>query len=128
MRPQRLDVGNLEPRALHAALDIADGVELAIRKDITIDELGGTRFLPAFNVMGDAMVEEQAEGFEQAVNGGKVDRQILQSDVLKHADTGHLVVNRFTRKVAVVPQLKRYPICQTGLRDALTRQLQLSLA
>jgi len=43
VRTQRLHVGNLEAAALHAAQDVADRVELAIRKDVAVDEFGRER-------------------------------------------------------------------------------------
>ena len=47
--------------------------------------------------------------------------------MLEHADTGNLVIHRIALKIAVVPQLDRHPILETGLGDALARQVQLLL-
>ena len=65
---QRFDICDFKPGVLHAALNVADGIELTVWKDVAINKLGGTRFVPSFDVMGDAMVQKQACGFKQAVN------------------------------------------------------------
>lgn len=58
MRSQSFDVVNFEPGALHAELDVADAIELAIGKDVTVDEPGGRRLFPPFLIVRDAVVEE----------------------------------------------------------------------
>ena len=125
MRPQRLDIGDLELGALHEALNVADGIELSVRKHVAVDEFGGHRRFPPFRVVRDAVIEEQTPGFEQAVHGRKIHRQILQSDMLKHTHAGHLVVNRFSGQIPIVQQFNAHPLRQAGLLDSLAGHLQL---
>ena len=58
VRPQPLDIRDLELRTLHAALYIADGIELSVRKYVSIDEFGGHRRRPALAVMRNAVIQK----------------------------------------------------------------------
>lgn len=124
---QGLDIFDLEPRALHAERDIADAIEFAIGKHITIDERCLDRPIPAFFVVGDAVIEEQAARAQHPLHAREVGRQIGQAHMLDHADACHLVVDDIA-EIAVVAQLDTHQIFEPFGSDARTHIVQLRLA
>jgi hypothetical protein len=58
VRPQPLDVEDLEFFVLHDPLHVADGIQLSIRKHVAVDELGGEIGLPALGVVRDPMIQK----------------------------------------------------------------------
>ena len=54
VRPQSLDIVDLEAGPFHAELDVADAVQFTIRENVTVDELGGHRLAPTLLVVRDA--------------------------------------------------------------------------
>ena len=128
MGAQVFHVVDFKMGVFHAAHDVAHGVQLSIGKDVAVDELAVYRGVPAFFVVGDAMVQKQAAGPQYAHHGGVVDRQIGQPHMFKHADAGDFVVNAFPLQVAVITHFKGDLVLQTQACDALGGVIKLLLA
>ncbi|MCY1245235.1 hypothetical protein D3C85_588700 [compost metagenome] len=90
---------------LHRLLDMADGIELAFGENVVIDEQGGQSFFPPMHIVSNPLIEEKTAGFQESIHGREIPWQILQADMLKHAEAGHLVVNFFARVSVVVSDL-----------------------
>src|SRR5690606_16702508 len=76
---------------------------------------------------GDAVLERQAAGLEQAVDDAEVFGQVLQADVLEHADRADAVVDPGAGNVPVVGELDLDAILEAGLANALAREIELVL-
>jgi hypothetical protein len=79
----------------------------------------GAELVVARAAGGDAVVEEQAAGLEQAPDLGEVIGQARPADVLEHADRGDLVVRLALVEVAVVEQVHAHAPGEPSLGDQL---------
>src|SRR5262249_13816528 len=102
--PQRLDVGDLEARGSHLVQHERYVRELAVWKHVAVDEFSGTQPDPAAFRIGrrDAVVHDDSVVGEQRADLPEVALQVLQADVLEHADARDLVVDPLARDLAVV--------------------------
>ena len=99
--------------------------QFAVRKHVLADEgPGAQRRAPAVRVgRGDAVVHHQATVLEQCIQAPEIPLQVLQAHVFEHADRGDPV--KAAVHVAVVLQADLHAALQAGLRDPLSRQLEL---
>lgn len=74
VRPPSFDGMDLEPGALHADLNVAHAIELALRETAAVDELGAHCLLQALRFVGNAMVREQRARTQDTPVGRQVDR------------------------------------------------------
>ena len=95
--------------------------QLAAGKDIAFDEItdAGTQLRVARAAGGDAVVQQQPAGFEQAADLVEVTRQHRPADMLEHAHRGDLVEGRVLGKMSIVEQLHLHPSAQPALFDQL---------
>ncbi len=111
MGPQGFHVQDLETGFLHGQLNIGNAGQLAIGKDIGIDEPADGRILPA-GIVGDAVVQEQATWPEQPPHLAEIGRKVFYAYVLEHADTDDAVIARILRQFAIVQQLDLHLLLQ----------------
>src|SRR5439155_191972 len=84
---QALHVADLEARALEHVEDVAHVVHLAVGEDVALEELG-LRAAPPMLLVRDAVVQEEAAGYQQLVDAGEVVRVVPDPEVLDDADGG----------------------------------------
>src|SRR5271165_3164880 len=72
--PQGLDVRNFKSCALHETLNVPDGIELTVRKYISIDELRRHRLVPSLDIVRNAVIEKQAAGLQNPMDRRKINR------------------------------------------------------
>ena len=101
MEAQSLDVHDLPARALHLGQRLAETGQVAVREDVTIEELGLARALPV-EVVDDPVVEVEPAVLEAGADAPEEGRVVRDPDVLDHADGGDLVVHDVGGQVPVV--------------------------
>src|SRR6266849_10822471 len=104
--PQRLGVGNLEPRERHLAKHERKMRELPVREYVAVDEFPRTQPHPA--VIGiarrDAVIHDEPALGQQRSDFREISLEMEQADMLEHADARDLVENALARNIAVVLQ------------------------
>src|SRR5205823_9327365 len=75
--------------------------ELAVREDVTLEEVRLARSAPVLLVR-DAVVQEEAARLEQLVDASEVRRVVPDADVLDDPDRGDLVEAQARRQIPVV--------------------------
>ena len=127
--PQRFRIGDLQAGARDVRDRPGDMGQLAVGEHISGDEVPGTQADVATVGIGggDAVLQGQAARLEQAVDDLEVGRQVLQADMLEHADRADPVVDLGSGDVAVVGQPDLDPILQARLPDPLAGELELVL-
>ena len=128
MQAPSLHVLDLEARALHGDERMPDIVELPAREDVLGNRpLLGTHFAPEPTGLGraprDRVVEEQSVLRKQPLHLPHVARDVLQPDVLVHADGGDLVKLPLHR--GVVLELDRHAVFEPQALDLLARIVEL---
>ena len=116
--PQTLYVAYLEAARLCHAQCAADRYQLSIRKHITAGEV----CFPLCgdgNVAGNAVIEEDASGTQQAPGLLEVCRQQGFSYVLKHAYTDDFIERIGFSDIAVIAHFHPAFLRQSSLADAL---------
>lgn len=83
VRPQSFDGMDLELCVLHADMDVASAIELAISEYVAVGELGAHGLLQALRVVGDAVVREQPARTQDAPDGRQVGRQVGQAQMIE---------------------------------------------
>src|SRR5690606_34199363 len=105
---QAFHIDDFQPGLADAAADAHQMRQLAVRKDVAVDELAGT--MPDRATVdvpgGDAVIHHQPArtyGVEQPL---AVQRQVGVADVLEHADADDLVETAILRQIPVIHKLQ----------------------
>jgi len=135
---QVLHVARLESRGLGHVDQGAEWHELAVRKDVALDECvalpepardpatnAGSRLGPATH---QPVVEEEPSRPERTMHGGEVVGQPRRADVLAHPHAHRLVEPPVDGKVAVVAHLDAHTVADACRGESLARQRRLRLA
>src|SRR5713101_48741 len=119
--PQRLGVGNLEPRERHLAKHERKMRELPVREYVAVDEFPRTQPHPA--VIGiarrDAVIHDEPALGEQRPDFREISLEMAQADVLEHADARDLVEDALARNIAIVLQAHLAAALEPLLPDPL---------
>src|SRR5271157_6270558 len=100
MFSQIFHIAHFKSSVLRHNVDFADRCQFSIRKNIFLLECASPKdtilnqaWFARFDCRAarDAMIEEESAGFEQAMNLGKIFRQVTSPDMLKHPNAYNLI-------------------------------------
>ena len=119
MRSQVLCIEQLQTAIGQVVRHLAHVHQLTTRKDVLLDEVSdaGTELLDAHGRGGDAVVEHQPAGLEQAAQAVEVVAELRAPHVLEHAHRGDAIKRLGHAQVAVVEQLHLDATAQAALVD-----------
>ena len=93
--------------------------KLSARKDIILDEIAdaAAQAIDAEPVVGDAVIEYQAAGLEDALYLAEVTRVVAHADMLEHADAGDLIELLALGQIDIIAESHANAIAESELSD-----------
>ena len=125
MHAQVFHVGGFQAGRAHLFQQQANVRQFAVGEDIAADEVAAAvgRFARFGVGRRDAVIHRHAAVAQEVVDLAEVRTQVVQPDMLEHADAGDLVVG--LGDVTIVLQADLAAILQTGCADAPRRLVEL---